>query len=446
MNPPDSDPQTLAALDHRHLWHPFTQHREWFDAGDPLIVARGEGNALIDVHGRRYLDGVSSLWTTVHGHRHPDLDRALRDQLDQLAHSTLLGLTHPPAIRLAAALVAKAPPGLTRVFYSDDGSTAVEVALKMAFQLQQHRGHPRRTRFAALRDGYHGDTLGAVSVGSIDLFHAVYRPLLFDAVALPSPIEPGGDEELGCLHRALALLDQHADTLAAFVYEPLVQGAAGMKMHSASFVRALGEAARARGVLLVADEVAVGFGRTGTLFATEQVGLTPDFLCLAKGLAGGYLPLAATLTTEAVFEGFLGDPAAHRQLFHGHTFTGNPLGCAVALESLALFDRADVLGHVARLSAALGSSLADLAAVPWVGGVRQRGVMVGIDLRSRDGRPFDPAARTGHRVAMACRPRGAIVRPLGDTIVLNPPLSFGLDEAHALVEIVGGAIRDVLGG
>jgi adenosylmethionine-8-amino-7-oxononanoate aminotransferase len=294
------NPSALAALDHAHLWHPFTQHREWFGA-EPLIVARAEGAWLVDVHGRRYLDGVSSLWTNVHGHRHPDLDRALVDQLGRMAHSTLLGLSHPPAIHLAAELARRAPPGLTRVFFSDDGSTAVEVALKMAFQYHHNRGDRRRTRFACLRDAYHGDTLGAVSVGAIDLFHSLYRPLLFDAVVLPAPTTPGGEEEDRCLAEGLALLAAHGDTLAALVHEQLVQGAAGMKVHSAAFLSRLLTEARARGLLLVADEVAVGFGRLGTLFASEQVGVAPDLLCVAKGLSAGYLPLAATLATEAVF-------------------------------------------------------------------------------------------------------------------------------------------------
>lgn len=429
---------SLADLDRAHLWHPFTPHLEW-NASEPVVVERALGNVLVDVHGRRYLDGVSSLWTTVHGHRHPDLDRALRDQLDRVAHSTLLGLSHPPAILLAAELARRAPPGLSRVFYSDDGSTAVEVALKMAFQACRQSGQPQRTRFAALRDGYHGDTLGAVSVGSIDLFHAIYRPLLFDAVALPAPTTPGGAEEEACLARALAILDREADTLAAFVYEPLVQGAAGMKMHSERFLRTLGEAARARGVLLVADEVAVGFGRLGALFASELAGLAPDLLCVAKGLAAGYLPLAATMATERVYEAFLAAPAEGRTFFHGHTFTGNPLACAVALESLAVFDREDVLQHVRALERTLADALVEIRALPGVAAVRHRGVMVGIELVAGD-----PALRRGHRVAMACRPRGAIVRPLGDTVVLNPPLSFSHDEARGLVRIVGEAIREVV--
>ncbi|HHO53183.1 MAG TPA: adenosylmethionine--8-amino-7-oxononanoate transaminase [Deltaproteobacteria bacterium] len=438
------DPKTLALLDHRHLWHPFTQQAEWV-ASAPLIVAEADGVYLIDVHGRRYLDGVSSLWTNVHGHRVPELDRALQEQLGRVAHSTMLGLTHPSAIALAARLAELSPGELVRTFYSDNGSTAVEVALKMAFQSQQQRGEHRRTRFATLRDAYHGDTLGAVSVGSIELFHAIYRPLLFDAISLPAPTSPGGPEEEEALSRGLQLLEEHGDTLAAFVFEPLVQGAAGMKMHSASFLRALAQRARELGVLLVADEVAVGLGRTGSLFAMEQVGLAPDLLCLAKGLAGGYLPLAATLCTESIYQAFLGAPEAHRQFFHGHTFTGNPLAAAVALASLERIEAEDVLAQADALAGAMSAALDELSSLPWVSRIRRRGVMVGIDLSQPDGSSWAPSARVAHRVAMATRPRGAIVRPLGDTIVLNPPLVMSPDQGALLVQIVGEAVAEVCG-
>jgi adenosylmethionine-8-amino-7-oxononanoate aminotransferase len=430
----------LAALDHAHLWHPFTPQLRWTQA-EPLIVDRAEGNELIDVQGRRYLDGVSSLWTNVHGHRHPALDQALRDQLDKVAHSTMLGLTHPPAIELAARLAAITPEGLERVFFSDNGSTATEIALKMAYQFQQQVGQTQRTRFAALRDAYHGDTIGAVSVGSIDLFHEVYRPLLFDAVALPAPVRPGGDEEAACLEEALRRLDAHADELAAIIVEPLVQGAAGMKMHSVDYLRPLLQRARAHGILVVADEVAVGFGRLGTLFAMEQVGIAPDLLCLAKGLSGGYLPLAATVTTERVYEGFLAAPEAYKQFFHGHTFTGNPLACAVALANLGLFDD-DLSTHVEQLTEALADALdAHVAAHPACADIRQHGVMIGIDLQAPGG--GEPPAQAGHALAMATRRHGAITRPLGNTLVLNPPLRLGLDEADRLVGAVRAAMDDL---
>ena len=430
----------LAKSDLRHLWHPFTQQQEW--ARDPmLIIDRAEGCWLVDVDGNRYIDGVSSLWTNVHGHRHPRLDAALRAQVDRVAHSTLLGLSHPPAIELAAQLSRLAPEGLQRVFFSDNGSTSVEIALKMAFQFHQQTGQTGRTRFASLRDAYHGDTLGAVSVGAIDLFHSIYRPLLFDALALPAPTTPGGTEEAEALARAMDLLEAHGHELAALVVEPLVQGAAGMKMHSEAFLRPLLERARELGVLLVADEVAVGFGRLGSLFAMEQVAVAPDFLCLAKGLSAGYLPLAATLATERVYEAFLAEPDAYRQFFHGHTFTGNPLACAVALENLRLFEETDLLAHVRARSAQLSDLLGPLAGLPGVSGVRHRGVMVGIDLVAPDGTAYPSARRSGHRVAMAARPLGAVIRPLGDTIVLNPPLSIRANELARLVGITAAAIE-----
>ncbi len=423
---------SLARRDHAHLWHPFTQQQQWV-RDEPLIVERAEGCWLIDTEGRRYLDGVSSLWTNVHGHRVPAIDAAVREQLDRVAHTTLLGLSHPQAIELAAELVEIAPPGLTRVFYSDNGSTATEVALKMAFQYQQQVGETRRTRFASLRDAYHGDTLGAVSVGSIDLFHAVYRPLLFDAVALPAPVEPGSAEEAVCLERALVLLDEHGPELACLIVEPLVQGAAGMKMHSPVFLRALFERARALGVLVAVDEVATGFGRTGTMFACEQAGIAPDFLCLAKGLSGGYLPLAATLTREEVYAAFLAEPDRFRQFFHGHTYTGNPLACAAARASLRLFEERRVLQHVQALSEHLGSHLDELAAHPAVSDVRQTGVMVGIDLASE-------AHGEGHRVCMRCREHGLILRPLGNTVVINPPLALSHRELDHLFGALGAAL------
>jgi len=350
----------------------------------------------------------------------------------------MLGLSHPTAITLAERLCILAPGNLQRVFYSDNGSTATEVALKMAFQFHQQVGDTERTQFASLSGAYHGDTLGAVSVGAISLFHEIYRPLLFGGVVLPAPTSPGGDEEARCLDEALALLEAHADTLAALIVEPLVQGAAGMKMHTPHFLRTLAEAARRLGILVIVDEVAVGFGRTGTLFAMEQVDFAPDFLCLAKGIAAGYLPLAATLTTEAIYEAFLAEPDAYRQFFHGHTFTGNPLACAVATASLDLFEAEDTLANARAVSGAMAEALAPLA--PEVTEIRQCGVMVGIDLPGPDGRSV-PASGAGHRVCMTARELGAILRPLGHTVVLNPPLSITPAEATTLCRITTEAIR-----
>ncbi len=396
------------------------------------MIERGEGAHLIDGDGRRYVDGVSSLWCNVHGHRHPDIDGALRDQLDRVAHSTMLGLSHPAAAELAARLVELAPPGLSRVFYSDSGSTAAEIALKMAFQYQQQRGgqHRRRTSFVHLRDAYHGDTIGSVSVGGIALFHATYRPLLFRTHAA----EPGDAADM---ERVLAT---HEEEIAAVIVEPLVQGAAGMLVHPRGYLRAVRELCDRFGVLLICDEVATGFGRTGTLFACEQEDVSPDLLCLAKGLTGGYLPLAATMCSERIYEGFLGAPQEQRTFFHGHTFTGNPLACAAAIASLDIFEREGTLDSLQGKIAILGNLLEGVGTMPEVHEVRRRGFMVGIDLGVHD-----PALRLGHRVTLEARRRGAIVRPLGDVVVLMPPLAISEHDLRRLVEITRDSIRAACG-
>jgi adenosylmethionine-8-amino-7-oxononanoate aminotransferase len=416
-----------AQLDRDHLWHPFTQQRDWCEE-EPLVIERAEGSHLIAGDGRRYLDGVSSLWCNVHGHRHPGIDQAVRDQLARVAHSTMLGLSHPGAAELAARLVDLAPPGLSRVFYSDSGSTATEVALKMAFQYQQQRGgqHVRRTSFVHLRDAYHGDTIGSVSVGGIDLFHATYRPLLFGTHAA----EPGDAADLA------QTLSVHEEEIAAVIVEPLVQGAAGMLVHPPGYLRAVRELCDRYGVLLICDEVATGFGRTGTMFACEQERVAPDFLCLAKGLTGGYMPLAATLTTQRVYEGFLGAPEEQRTFFHGHTYTGNPLACAAALANLDAFESERTILRLQPKIRLLGELLGEVAAMPEVAEVRGRGFMAGIDLGEHD-----PSLRLGHLVTLEARKRGAIVRPLGDVVVLMPPLSIAKGDLRRLVEIVAESIE-----
>lgn len=434
------DRETLSRLDRQHLWHPFTQHQSW-DQEDPLVVVSAEGCELIDADGRRYLDGIGSLWVGVHGHRHPAVDAAVRAQLDQVAHTTLLGLSHPPAILLAARLAQVTPPGLVRTFFSDSGSTAVEIALKMAFQWQQQRGNAQRTRFASLSNAYHGDTIGAVSVGGIDLFHAVYGPLLFDRLGLVAPTDRNDEAALAAA--AVARIRAHGDSLAAIIVEPLVQGAAGMRMHSPAYLAPVLQAARDVGALVIVDEVATGLGRTGTLFAIEQVGVDPDLLCIGKGLSNGYLPLAATVTTEAVYQGFLG--AADRTFFHGHTFTGNPLACAAALACLQVFETDHTLDHIQALIPRLTRGLAQLKARhASIGAIRQHGLMTGVDLVRPDGAPLDPAARTGHRVAMAARRHGAVLRPLGDTMVLMPPPCFDDEALARLLEALSRSIHDVL--
>ncbi len=436
-----ADPDTLARWDLEHVWHPFTQASEWEADGPPLIIDRAEGMYLIDVHGRRYIDGISSLWTNVHGHRHPGIDQGIRDQIERVAHSTLLGLAGTPSIVLARRLakllerIDGAEPALTRTFYSDSGSTAVEVALKMAFQWQQQSGNTKRVRFAALDHAYHGDTIGSVSVGGIDLFHEIYRPMLFDAVRIPCPDQPDPDEEARMLKVARQRFAAHGDTLAALVVEPLVQGAAGMRMHSPAFLRELIDIARAHGVLVIVDEVATGFGRTGTLFAMEQVGTRPDIMCIAKGLSGGALPLAATVVSDRIYDAFRAPYTEYKTLFHGHTYTGNALACAAAIANLDALEEEDVMsGHPARIQA-LQDALETLPG-EHIAQIRRHGLMTGIVVRH----DHPPQARHCHKICMAARERGVIVRPLGDVVVIMPPLAMPPALITEVVQVVGQAI------
>jgi adenosylmethionine-8-amino-7-oxononanoate aminotransferase len=419
----------LAADDRRFLWHPFTQQQGWDEEDAPIIEA-ADRCELIDVQGRRYIDGVSSLWCNVHGHRHPAIDIAIRDQMDRVSHSTMLGLSHRPAIELARALIDIAPPGLQRVFYSDSGSTAAEIALKMAFQFWQQQGGDgtRRTRFVSLKNAYHGDTIGSVSVGGIDLFHGTYGPLLFSALHA----EPGDAEDME------RLLAAHPGEVAAVIVEPLVQGAAGILVHPEGYLREVRELCDKYGALLICDEVATGFGRTGRMFACEHEDVSPDFMCVAKGLTGGYLPLAATLTTERIYEGFLGRHEEFRTFFHGHTYTGNPLACAAGLATLRLFEQEQTLERLAEKIDLLGELLEPVAEMPAVLEVRRRGFMCGIELSG-----FHVSERAGHQVTLAARRRGAIVRPLGDVVVLMPPLAITPRELRKLLAIVTDSIAEV---
>ncbi len=438
----------LWDADHRYLWHPFTQMQEWL-LEEPLIVDAGEGPYLVDTLGNRYLDGVSSLWCNLHGHRVPEIDHAIRDQLGKIAHSTLLGLASTASIDCAETLAAIVPRGLTRVFFSDAGATAVEIALKMVFQHHQLRGDERRTEFVALHGGYHGDTIGAVSLGGIDLFHRIFAPLLFPVHHAPQPYCyrcPLGKEWPGC---GMACADEvekiFADRpgkIAALVLEPVMQGADGMIAQPPGYVRRMREICDRHGALLVCDEVATGFGRTGTMFAVEQDGVVPDVLTVAKGITGGYLPLAATITTEHVFESFLGPYESKRTFFHGHTYAGNPLACAAATASMRLLrDRKVIEGLPAKIEA-LRRALEPAAAMPHVGDVRQRGLMVGIELvRDRTTKEEYPyALRAGQQVCVEARKLGAVLRPLGNVVVLMPPLA--MTEAE-LAELAGIALAGI---
>lgn len=454
-NNPQPDSQTLRRWDSDHLWHPFSSPET--DSGDPMpVIERAEGCWLVDMDGNRLLDGVSSLWCNLHGHKVPELDAAIRAQLDKVAHTTLLGASHAPAIELARRLVEIAPPGLTRVFFSDDGATAVEAALKMAFQYQLQRPDPKplRTRFLSLSGAYHGDTLGAVGVGDLGLFHDRFGPLRLPAIHACQPhcrrcplgLERPGCA-LACAGEAGRLIAAHAETLAAVVVEPGMQGAAGMIPLPEGYLRQVRDAALEHDVLLIADEVATGFHRTGPRFACDAEAVVPDFLCLAKGLTGGYLPLAATLTTETIHGAFRGKPTEGRGFYHGHTYSGNPLGAAAALANLRLVMAPGFQSGVDRRARVLGGELARLSSLSCVGDIRQRGLMAGVELvEAKAGlRAFPPERGAGRRVCRLARDRGVLLRPLGDTVVLMPPLAMESDEIVIMCRALGEAIESFLG-
>ncbi len=443
----------LARLDKEYVWHPFTQMRDWME-GEPLIIERGEGPYLVDVEGKRYIDGVSSLWVIVHGHGKREIVEAIQAQAATLCHSTLLGLANVPSVLLAEKLVGIAPPGLSRVFYSDNGSTSVEIALKMAYQYWQHRGEKKRTLFLSFKNGYHGDTLGAVSVGGIDLFHKVYCPLLFRSPKAPSPycyrcplrLEPDTCG-MACVEAFEQQVKKYRDRLCAVIIEPAVQGAGGMIVQPEGFLTRIRRIAAEHGILFIADEVATGFGRTGDLFACLGAGISPDFLCLSKGITGGYLPLAATMTTNEVFKGFLGEFEDFKTFFHGHTYTGNPVACAAAIASLRLFETESVMERVTAASRLMAAGLKRLHELPHVGDVRQKGCMAGIELVAdkKRKRPYRPAEKVGQQVVAEARKRGVILRPLGDVIVLMPPLAIEDNVLEELLSVTYESIRAVTG-
>lgn len=422
MNP---ETQATQAADKAHAWHPFTQHRDWgAPEHEPLVLVEGEGALLRDSEGREYIDGNSSIWTNLHGHRHPRIDAAIRAQLDRVAHTSFLGFTHPPAAQLARELVALWPAdSLTRVFFSDDGSTAIEVALKMAAQFWQQSGQAKRTRFVAFTGAYHGDTMGASSLGGIPAFHGKFSAWQFPAEHVATMDD-------------LAALDP--TRIAAVVIEPLLQGAAGMRLWPRGMLAELRAWCDATGVLLILDEVMTGFGRTGTMFACEREDVIPDFIALAKGLTGGYLPLAATLTTERIFSAFLGGP--ERTLYYGHSYTANPLGCAAALANLAIFREERLLeklrGQIAHFTRLLDGLRA-------LGEVRQCGFIAGIELRQENGEPFPPARLTGARVCQAARKHGLLTRPIRDVVVLMPPYCITKAQLVQAVEAVVVAAAEV---
>jgi adenosylmethionine-8-amino-7-oxononanoate aminotransferase len=425
--------------------------KDW-EKGAQVIIESGKGSILTDVDGKKYIDGVSSLWVTVHGHRKKEIDNAIIKQLGKISHTTLLGLSNVPAILLAEKLFELAPTGLTKVFYSDSGSTSVEIALKIAFQYWQQKGpeFQRKTGFISLTEAYHGDTIGSVSVGGIDLFHALYKPLLFQTRKIESPHCYRCKYGLAypechktCVMHAERTIQKYASTTAALVIEPMVQGAAGMLIQPPGYLKRIRELCRENNILMIADEVATGFGRTGKMFACEHEQVSPDILCAAKGISGGYLPLAATLTTEEIYRAFLGEHQEFRTFFHGHTYTGNPLACAAAIANIDLFKKEKTLARLQPKIAFLKKELARFAECRHVGDIRQKGFMVGIELvKDRATRkPYSLEARIGIRVTLECRKRGLLIRPLGDVLVLMPPLSASLQELKEMVRIVYASLK-----
>jgi adenosylmethionine-8-amino-7-oxononanoate aminotransferase len=419
----------------------------------PLIVQRGDGSYLIDIFGRKYLDGISSLWVTLHGHRKKEIDDAIRDQLERVAHSTLLGISNVSAIELAQELVEIAPGGLRKVFYSDNGSSAVEIALKIAFQFskQKENGRSKHT-FLSFTNAYHGDTIGSVSLGGIDLFHEIYGPLLFPVHRAPYPycyrcplekFSPSCGME--CLNRVEDILSAHHEEIAALVIEPMIQGAAGMITSPKGYLKGIRELTKKYRVLLIADEVATGFGRTGRMFACEHEAISPDILCLAKGITGGYLPLAATLTTEEIFNAFLGEYEEKKTFFHGHSYTGNPLACAAAVANLKVMKEERVLEKLQGKIQFFSEALRGYGELQHVGDIRQLGMMVGIELvvdkTTKVEYPFED--KIGIKVIKEARRRGLILRPLGNVIVLMPPLGISLDELNEILSITYHSIKRV---
>jgi adenosylmethionine-8-amino-7-oxononanoate aminotransferase len=442
-------PRDLVARDVAHVWHPFTQHSQWLD-DDPLVIDRAEGMYLFDSEGRRYLDGFSSLWVTVHGHRVPQIDAAIRAQLDRLDHSTFLGFTHEPGIELAEKLLATAPKppaegaqeALNKVFYAGDGASAVEAAIKMAFQAKAQQGQDR-PYYVHVAEGYHGDTLGAVSVGGIELFHHTYRPILLDTLMVSSPgvLAPGqsrAERATEVIAELTALLGVHGARVCAIVIEPMVQAAGGMLTHDATFLQGVRRLADEHGAYLVADEVATGVGRTGRMWAVEHADVVPDLLTCGKGITGGYLPLSAVLASDEIYESFLGTPASGRTFFHGHSYTANPLCAAAAIANLDLIQEQHTIAHAAAIGERIGELTKVLADHPAVTEIRRVGTMTGIEVTSA-------GDRTGAKVCRRARDYGVILRPLGDVVVLMPPLAISDDQLEELVSVAERSIYEVVG-
>jgi adenosylmethionine-8-amino-7-oxononanoate aminotransferase len=443
------DNSHLEEADRRYIWHPFTQMKEWA-LERPVIISEGKDCFLKDIYGRWYLDGVSSIWVNIHGHRKKELDEAVKGQVDRIAHSTLLGLSNVPAVRLAEGLVRLMDSSfgkdtLTRVFYSDNGSTAVEVALKMAFQYWLHKGVEGRDSFLSLENAYHGDTLGAVSVGGIDVFHEAFRPLLFKTYRAPSPYcyrceLADNPEDCGmlCLGEMEKTLKEHSQEIAAVIVEPLIQAAGGMITSPPGYLRGVRELCTKYDVLMIADEVATGFGRTGRMFACEHESVVPDIICLSKGITGGYMPLAVTISTEEVYKAFLGEYRELKTFFHGHSYTGNPLGCACALACLEVFEKEETLKLLKPKIKLLEAWLREAGGLPHVGEARNAGLMAGVELvkDKKTKEPYPYEEKMGYRAAYRAREDGVMIRPIGNVLIIMPPLAISAENLKRMLDVI----------
>jgi len=439
----------LGDIDKEFVWHPFTQMKE-YEEKDPVIIEGGEGVYLYDSEGNKYIDGVSSLWVNIHGHKVPEIDNAIKDQVEKLSHSTLLGITNAPAAELAQKLIGICPPGLKKVFYSGDGASAVEVAIKMAFQYWNQKGHPEKTKFVCLENGYHGDTLGAVSVGGIDLFHSTFKPLLFESFKAPSYYCyrcPLGKEypscNLACADEIDKILENHSDEIAAVIFEPYVQAAGGMIVSPPGYIKKIRGYCDKHNVLMILDEVATGFGRTGKMFACEHDGVTPDIMVLGKGLTGGYLPLSATITTQEVYDAFLGDYEEFKTFFHGHSYAGNPISCAAAMGNLEAFENYKSLEKLEEKIELLENELKEFTGLSHVGNVRNKGLMVGIELvKNKDTKePYRPEDKIGWKVADLAMEDEVLIRPLGNVVVLMPPIGISKMDLKKLLNVTYSSIK-----
>jgi adenosylmethionine-8-amino-7-oxononanoate aminotransferase len=449
-----SEEMSLLEKDKEYVWHPFTQMKEWVEEDQQLIIERGSGVKIYDTEGNEYYDGVSSIWLNVHGHQKEELDQAVKDQLDKIAHSTMLGLANEPATNLAEKLVEISPQGLRKVFYSDSGSTAVEIALKMAFQywqqIEQDAG--AKDKFITLANAYHGDTIGSVSVGGIDLFHEIYKPMLFNSLETPAPYcyrcpfnetRPGCN--FSCIKELEKIMQEKHEEVAALIIEPLMQGAGGMIAAPKGYLKQVRQLCDKYNILLIADEVAVGFGRTGEMFACDHEGVQPDIMAVAKGISGGYLPISATLTTDEIYNAFYDDYETQKTFFHGHSYTGNPLAAAVSVANLELFEEEDIIGQIPDKIRTIENKLEEICELEHVGDIRQQGLMVGIELvkdkETKEGYSYE--RKMGSQVAQEARARGMIIRPLGDTVVFMPPLCSTEEELVDMLDIIEDSIVEI---